>query len=196
MRRDNMTERVTWRNASAVHAAEDSVRLDDVVREHGRFVYRVTYSVLRNHHDAEDAAQEVFLKVFRLNPNLTDVRDAKLWLAKIAWRVAIDRSRRGPEVPLESDSDEAGLIAMLPAEGASAEEVAAAEQMRELMHPLIASLPEDLRSVLVLSCLDEMNSPDIAELLGIPEGSVRTRLMRARSLLKEKLATILEKRRG
>ena len=67
--------------------------LEGLVREHSRLVYRIAYSVLRRHHDAEDAAQETFIRVLRYRWKLADVRDAKTWLARIAWRVAVDRSR-------------------------------------------------------------------------------------------------------
>lgn len=78
--------------------------LEALVREHSRLVYRIAYSVLRRHHDAEDAAQETFMRVLRYRSKLADVRDAKTWLARIAWRVAVDRSRqrgRVDEVALE-----------------------------------------------------------------------------------------------
>ncbi len=60
------------------------------------------------------------------------------------------------------------------------------------MEKMIAALPEDLRQPLELSTVQELNSVEIAEVMGIPESSVRTRLMRARRLLKEKLATLME----
>jgi RNA polymerase sigma-70 factor (ECF subfamily) len=60
------------------------------------------------------------------------------------------------------------------------------------MEKMIAALPEDLRQPLELSTVQEFNSAEIAEVMGIPESSVRTRLMRARRLLKEKLATLME----
>jgi RNA polymerase sigma-70 factor, ECF subfamily len=64
--------------------------------------------------------------------------------------------------------------------------------MQSVLEKLIAGLPEELRQPLELSTVQELNSAEIAEVMGIPEGSVRTRLLRARRLLKEKLATLLE----
>src|ERR1700686_5240020 len=75
-----------------------------LVRDHSRLVYRIAYAVLRRHHDAEDATQETFLRVLRYSAKLAAVEDPKTWLARIAWRVAVDRSgRRGRmrEIPLE-----------------------------------------------------------------------------------------------
>src|SRR5436190_13647582 len=67
------------------------VAVEDIVREHARLVFRIAYSILRNHDDAEDAAQEVFLRVLKYKNKLADVRDRKVWLARIAWRVSLDR---------------------------------------------------------------------------------------------------------
>lgn len=163
--------------------------LEAAVREHARLVYQVAYSVLRNHHDAEDAAQETFARVVRYRKRLAKVRDQRAWLARIAWRVAVDRRRTLPEVPLEQA---ATVVRQLRAAGAGAEEMAASRQMAALLERLIASLPGDLRQALALSLAEEMTSAQMGRVLGIPEASVRTRLFRARQLLREKLRAALE----
>ena len=71
----------------------------------------------------------------------------------------------------------------------------AGDQMQRLLHRLIAGLPEELRCPLELSTVQELNSAEIAEIMQIPEGTVRTRLLRARQQLKEKLTGLLEGRR-
>src|SRR5258705_1583323 len=68
--------------------------IEGMVRQHSRLVYRIAYAVLRGHHDAEDATQETFLRVLRYSSKVAAVEDPKTWLARIAWRVAVDRSRR------------------------------------------------------------------------------------------------------
>src|ERR1039458_9797994 len=72
----------------------EDAALESLVREHSRMVYRIAYAVLRSHHDAEDAAQETFLRVLRYSHKLATVENHKTWLARIAWRVAVDRSRQ------------------------------------------------------------------------------------------------------
>src|SRR5437868_5044242 len=71
--------------------------LEAAVRDHARLVYRVAYSILRNHHDAEDAAQETFVKVLKYRRRLGGVQDQRTWLARIAWRVALDRKKKTPD---------------------------------------------------------------------------------------------------
>ncbi len=170
--------------------------MEAAVRDHSRLVYRIAFSVLRNHHDAEDATQETFLRLLRHRKRqpFAALRDPRAWLARAAWSAAIDRRRRtGPEITLEETT---GTICELRAAGASAEEIAAKQEMAALLARLIASLPAGLRDVLSLSLVDELSSPEIAEILRIPEGSVRGRLLRARQVLKEKLTSLLERKHG
>jgi len=174
-----------------VGAAEDELAAE--VREHARLVYRVAYSVLRNHHDAEDASQEAFLRFWRHRRRWPEIRDRRAWLARTAWRLALDRRGARPEIGL----DEAGeTVRQLAAQGRGVDEVAADQQMMQLLERLIAALPQDLRDALTLSTTAELTSAGIAGVLGIPEGSVRTRLLRARELLRKKLAALLEMKHG
>jgi RNA polymerase sigma-70 factor, ECF subfamily len=163
--------------------------LESAVREHARLAYRIAYSVLRNHHDAEDATQETFIRVLRYRKKLEGVRDAKMWLARIAWRVAVERSKKPPEVSLtEKDTEDAAV--QLRSQLASAEESAVGSQMSSLLSSLIAALPEQLRDALRLSTVNELSPAEIAEVLEISEASVRSRLFRARQILKEKLSAL------
>jgi RNA polymerase sigma-70 factor (ECF subfamily) len=164
--------------------------LEVTVREHARLVYNVAYAVLRNHHDAEDATQETFIRFWRRRKHWPGIRDRRAWLARTVWRVALDRRTSTSEVAL----DDAEAVRQLRAQGLSAEEMAAQAQMIGLLERLVDALPRELRDTLALSTVEEMTSAEISEVLGIPEGSVRTRLLRARELLREKLAAVLERR--
>lgn len=152
-----------------------------VFRQH-RFVMRVAFALLRNTQDSEDVAQEVFLKLYR-SGKWRGIRDERAFLAKVAWRMAIDM-RRG-SAREEADESLDGIASGL----SSPEEHAMNESGMARIHRLIDSLPEQLRQPLVLSGIDEMTSREIGAVLGISDGTVRTRLMRARQLLKEKIAT-------
>jgi RNA polymerase sigma-70 factor, ECF subfamily len=163
------------------------------VREHSRLVYRIAFSVLRHHHDAEDASQEVFLRVWRYRAKLTEVGDIKAWVARIAWRVAVERREkqvRNAAISLDDDAHTA-IRDGLSDRATSADEQAARKQMQSWLDEAIPTLPEDLRGPLLLSTVQELNSAEIAEILQITEGTVRTRLFRARQMLKEKLAKTL-----
>lgn len=158
-----------------------------LVQQHSRLVYRIAYGVLRQHHDAEDATQETFMRVLRYSSKLAAVEDPKSWLARIAWRVAIDRSRRRGkrEIPLD---DPEKPIPEIASSDASAEDTLQGSQSGAALDKLIAALPEKLRAPLILSAIEEMSPRDIAATLKINEAAVRSRIFRARQILKEKLS--------
>ncbi|MGZ5744513.1 MAG: RNA polymerase sigma factor [Burkholderiales bacterium] len=161
-------------------AKVESVTIEELVQIHAQMLFRVAYSVVRNHTDSEDVVQETFLRAMK-HGRLDSIENHKAWLVKIAWRVALDRARRIPPEPLDEV-----LHTLRSAEG-DLEDAIAEKERSELLRALLQSLPSDLREVTVLSTIQEMTSADIAAVVGIPEGSVRTRLMRARQMLKQKL---------
>jgi RNA polymerase sigma-70 factor (ECF subfamily) len=181
--------------ATPVRRAETHSRdqaLEALVREHARLVYRIAYAVLRRHHDAEDATQETFLRVLRYSSKLGAVENPKTWLARIAWRVAVDRNKRrawGQEIPLE---DPEKPVAEVASSDAPADETVHGAQIGALIEKLIAALPDKLRQPLILSAIEEMSPREIAATLGINEAAVRSRVFRARQILKEKLAQRVE----
>jgi RNA polymerase sigma-70 factor (ECF subfamily) len=179
-------------DASAMDDASDQElghELEAVVRQHARFIYQVAYLLLRNHHDAEDSTQETFMRVWRYRKRLPEARDLKAWLARIAWRVALDRRKNSAEISL---ADAAEAVFKLYAAGESAEKIAGAKQMAVLLDQLIATLPGKLRDPMLLSLDQDLSQADIGRVLNIPESSVRTRLFRARQMLRQKLSSILE----
>jgi RNA polymerase sigma-70 factor (ECF subfamily) len=165
------------------HAEEAAVA--GLVSQYAGTLYRVAYSVLRNAADAEDAVQEAFVRVLRHRETLHEVRDQRVWLIRIVWNVVLDRMRRAKTRP-ETD-DVAELARVLPAEGLSAEERVAAAQHHAHVLACVEQLPVKERQVLMLSAFEELNSVEIASVLGITESSVRSRLFRARNLMAELL---------
>jgi RNA polymerase sigma-70 factor (ECF subfamily) len=171
--------------------AEDTDREAEfaaLVEREARFLYRVAYSVLRNVQDAEDVVQEAFLKLYRTGA-WRGMKEERAYLARVAWRIAVERLPRREMV--EAD----GEVEALQSRDASPE-MLAVERAREVqMRRVIAALPEDLRQTLVLSALEEMTSRDVALVMGIPEGTVRTRVMRAKAELRRRFEAAQEVRR-
>ena len=168
--------------------------LATLVREHSRLVYRIAFAVLRRHHDAEDATQETFMRVLRYSSKLATVDDPKTWLARIAWRVAVDRNQhqsRKREIPLE-DPDKP--VAEVASSDAPADQTLHRAQVSASLERLIAALPEKLRQPLILSTIEEMSPREVAATLGINEAAVRSRVFRARQILKEKLSGRFERK--
>ena len=178
------TERIAFPELTVASSNDDAARDErfaSLVARQSRFVFQVAYSVLRNAHDAEDVVQDTFLKLHRSGA-WESMENERAFLARAAWRLAVDRTRRprlAPEPERSVPSHEQSVI-----DG----------NLHAIVHGLIDALPEELRQPLALSAMEEMTSPQIATLLDIPEGTVRTRIMRARQLLKEKLAAHWESR--
>ena len=125
--------------------------------------------------------QETFLKLYR-GRSWENIVNEKAFLARTAWRIAIDRLPKTRGDVTGSD---------VPSSQENPEQAAISSDWNETVHRLMDALPEELRQPLALSTMDELNSREIGEVMGIPEGTVRTRLMRARQALKEKLAALM-----
>ena len=145
-----------------------------LVARQSRFVFRVAYSVLRNAQDAEDVVQDTFFKLHRSGA-WQQMQDERAFLARAAWRLAVDRIPKARLVPQPE---------LVPPH----EQSVIDRDLQATVHRLIDALPEELRQPLVLSAIDELTSREIGAVLGVPEGTVRTRLMRARQILRERLA--------
>lgn len=164
--------------------ASRDARFAELVERRSRFLFSIAWALLRNVPDAEDAVQETLLKLYRTGA-WERMKDEKAFLARTVWRVALEKlpGNRAAAVDVE---------AQCPA--ADPERAAIAANWNEVVHRLIDALSEELRQPLGLSALEEWTSKEIAEVMAIPEGTVRTRLMRARAILKQKLAELMDSR--
>ena len=129
------------------------------------------------------------MRVLRYRRKLDGVADPKTWIARIAWRVAVAQAKKRPPTSL-SEKETADAISQLRAVGKSAEELAANNQMASVLQSLIAALPEPLRDAMRLSTVEGLLPSEIASVLDTSEASVRSRLFRARQILKEKLVAL------
>lgn len=171
---------------SALADAKDCGGCDEqfaeLVARQSTFVFRLAYAVLRNSHDAEDVVQEVFLKVHRSWASWHKVKEERAYLARTAWRAALDRRPKRADSALEGRQ--------FVSQQQNPEQEALNANWSAIVHKLLDTLPDELRLPLVLSAMEELKSAEIAALLGVPEGTVRTRVMKARSVLKQKLAAL------
>ena len=149
-----------------------------IVEEHAQFLYRVANSLLRHSQDAEDAVQDALLKLYRGEAWRT-MENERAFLARVVWRAALDR-RKARVVGIAEDGAELRVLDSR----VTPERAVAETDERELLRELIEALPVELREPLLLSAIEEMSSREVGLVMGIPEGTVRTRLMRARAELK------------
>jgi len=155
--------------------------------ESSTLAFRVAFSVLRQREDAEDVAQEAFAKAYRSFHQLRDRERFRAWLVRMTWRLALDR-QRGERRRLAREAVEEP-----PAELSAGETVDQRERAAHLWRA-IDDLSEKLRVVIVLSGIEGHDIREVATLLELPEGTVKSRLFQARQQLKERLAWMHEGR--
>jgi len=175
------------RSYADLQPKQEEADFESLVHRQSRFVFQVAYAMLRNSHNAEDVVQETFLSLYRSGA-WRHIKDERAFLARAAWRQAVDFLRSHPR--RWGEDVEAAFT--LASSEAGPEEILLTADSHAAVHRLIDALPEELRHPLALSSLQELNSREIAAILGIPEGTVRTRLMRAREVLKRKLSIQME----
>lgn len=157
---------------------------EEVARRYGRFLYTIAYRLAGNHDDAQDLAQEVLLRVRR---GLETYRPGSMegWLSRITTNVFLDevrRRRRRPQDLFPSDPDR-----VVPP--APAADVALAEQaLPEHVQAALAALPDEFRVAVVLCDVAGRSYQEISEALGVPLGTVRSRIHRGRAVLRDALA--------
>jgi RNA polymerase sigma-70 factor (ECF subfamily) len=166
-------------------------RFEKLVARQARFMFQVAFGLLRNRQDAEDAVQEAFLKLYRGEAWLR-MENERGFLARTVWRVALDHLPKATERMLDVSDME---LVTTDAAGYSPEQSAVDQGERAVLKRLIDGLPEELRQPLVLSSMEEMTSREVAEVMGIPEGTVRTRVMRARTELRRRFVAMKEGQR-
>jgi RNA polymerase sigma-70 factor (ECF subfamily) len=170
---------------------EREVAFAAVVDRHARLMYRVAFSLLKNSQDAQDAVQETLLKLYR-GDAWRRMEDEKAFLARSVWRVGLNRlgTQSAKAMRHAEDVTEIGLAS---AELSPEERVVGAAE-RALLRRLIEELPENFRQALVLSAIEGMQSREVAEVLGVPEATVRTRVMRAKTELRRRFAELSERK--
>jgi RNA polymerase sigma-70 factor (ECF subfamily) len=126
---------------------------------------RVAYGVLRNRADAEEVAQEAFTRAYRQFGLLRDRARFRAWLARIAWRLALDRQRADRRRARRE------LAAVGPLPEPSVEEVALRAEFEAHLWDAVRELPEKLKVVVILCAMEEQGVGEVARLLGLPEGT-------------------------
>jgi RNA polymerase sigma-70 factor (ECF subfamily) len=157
------------------------VEFEARLADSGRLAFRVAYGVLRHREDAEDVAQEALARAYGKLDTLREPERFRSWLVRICWRLALDRRRATKRRQRREQA-----IAR-PSPEPTAESMAAANEFRDRLWQAIDALPEKLRVVLVLAGIEGYDVGEVAALLEVPPGTVKSRLFLARRSLAERL---------
>ena len=153
-------------------------------------VYRVAYQFAGNHHDAEDIAQEVFIKVYRSLERFRHEAQLSSWLYRIVMNACIDHRRRhlpAGAAPFGEEAEHKMLNA--PEETPGPEQRAYASELGAVLESAIADLPKGQRIVFVMRHHEGLKLCEIAEALGLAEGTVKRQLHAAVHRLRQALST-------
>jgi RNA polymerase sigma-70 factor, ECF subfamily len=171
--------------------AGDRRAFEPLVRKHERRVFRVTFAVLGNIEDAEEAMQDTFVKSFRHLDQFRKEARFTTWLTRIAVNEAIQkRSARKNSVPLAELETEEEQFAPKRRESwkSNPEQLYGKQEIHRLVENAIQSLPEIYREAFVLRDVEELSAEEAAEVLGITVPALKSRLRRARLMMRERLA--------
>jgi RNA polymerase sigma-70 factor (ECF subfamily) len=167
-------------------AAAEAVRreLERLLAENAPLAYRVALGVLRNSAEAEDVAQEALLRAYRKFDSLREAQRFRGWLVRVSFRLALDRSR---SVRRRQDRETRWAQPELRPPVQSVEEIAVGRQFEERLGHALEELPDRLRLVILLTAIEGHSMEEVAVLLEVPVGTVKSRLFTARKRLAEKL---------
>jgi RNA polymerase sigma-70 factor (ECF subfamily) len=178
--------------------AGDSRAFAGLMRKYNRRLYRVARSVLRDDTEAEDALQDAYLLAYRGLPEFRGQSALGTWLTRIVVNAALAHRRKAwrlaevIQLSAEPTMDEHPSPIEARDESGQPEHAALRAQTRRLIEAKIDTLPESFRTVFVLRALEELSVEETSDTLGIPEATVRSRYFRARSLLREALASEID----
>ena len=153
-----------------------------LVEQYQSPVYNLAYRMLSNAHDAEDAAQEIFLRVYTKLTMYDQSRKFSTWLFSVASNYCIDRiRRRRPVMPLDD------MAFALPSKDDGPERSALRGELKEVVQRALAKLPDHYRMVAILRYWNDLSYQEIVEITGLSESAVKTRLHRARKMVADAL---------
>lgn len=175
----------------------DSGAWAELVRAHHRRVYGLCYRFTGNPTDAEDLTQDVFLKVYSNLTSFDTTRGSlQVWITTMTRNLLVDNFRRNKNLRVTGSLDEGWdqteelkPVDRLTARGPSPHEMAAKKELEKMVQNALAQVSVELREAVILRDLQDMDYKDIAQVLGIPEGTVKSRISRGRA----ELARLLER---
>lgn len=169
----------------------DQAAFGDVVSFYQNKIYQHCFRMLGNAHEAEDMAQEAFIRAYVNIHSFDDRRKFSTWLYRIATNLTIDRIRkRKPDYFLDAEikgTEGLNMYSQLASEERLPGEEVEGLELQRYIHHEISQLPPKYRSIIILRYLEEFSLREISEILDIPLGTVKTRIHRGREALRKRL---------
>lgn len=180
----------------AAAKAGDNRAFEELVNRYERKIFRLTMNITRNREDAQDAMQDAFLKAYSHLSGFQEDARFYTWLVRIAANEALMRLRKRRPNQVSLDEPVEGEDDLIPREiedwGPSPESRYAQTELHGILDKVIDELEPDYRSVFVLRDIEELSTEETATAVGISEAAVKSRLLRARLKLRQKLGRYLQ----
>jgi RNA polymerase sigma-70 factor, ECF subfamily len=177
----------------------DETAIRNIIRQHNRRLFRIARSMVGDDGDAEDVLQEAYMRAFSALSSFRGDSSLTTWLTRIVINEALQRLRRRIEVPVDETrvSTEGASSNVVPfpfsaSQPMDPERIMAQREMARLVEREIDKLPIEFRTVLIVRILEDMSIEETAEALGLLPKTVKTRLHRARRMLREALVGQLD----
>lgn len=170
---------------------------EELIGGYEKKAYNIAYRIMGNEEDAKDMAQEAFIKIYKSIQNFREESSFSTWLYRIVTNVCLDELRKRKKdklVPLEMniETEKGTAVVELSAEKETPEDVFERVEKRQLIQNAILSLGEDYKTVIILRDIQGFGYEEIATILNCSLGTIKSRINRARNMLKEKLRYQLE----
>ncbi|MBI4443710.1 MAG: sigma-70 family RNA polymerase sigma factor [Acidobacteria bacterium] len=174
-------------------------QFNELVNRHARKIFRLTQHITGNREDAEDALQETFLKAYSRLPQFQGDSQFYTWLVRIAVNESLMKLRKRKsggfsvslDEPIETEDD--FMPRELTAWDENPEQKYARQELQEILDRAVSSLPPIFRTVFVLRDLEQLSTEEAADALNLSVAAVKSRLLRARLQLREKLSPYFRK---
>jgi RNA polymerase sigma-70 factor (ECF subfamily) len=158
-----------------------------IMRRNNQRVFRAARAILKSDDEAQDVMQEAYVRAYQHLAEFRGEAMLSTWLCRIAVHEALARVRKAGKLePLEPEEMEGPSMSRDP------EEATSDDELRLLLEEAVDQLPDVFRSVFVLRAVEQMSTQEVSEALSVPEDTVKTRLFRARGLLRQALLAKLE----
>lgn len=171
----------------------------ELLELHRDRVFNITYRMLGNRSEAEDVSQEVFITVFKTIDSFREESKFSTWLYRVAVnhtknriKYLARRHERDRDELDETSSQANGAVTGAPLRAAQPDKALATAQLEALLQDAIAALDEDQRAVVILRDVEDLSIEEICEITGLPDGTVKSRLHRARLVLRKKMQRHVE----
>jgi RNA polymerase sigma-70 factor (ECF subfamily) len=156
-----------------------------LIKSHERLVYGLVWKIIRNQQDTEDICQEVFLKVYEKLDTFHQDSKLSTWIARIAYNQALSKLRKRDPLYGSYDVEDESFKELLAGVDFTPVQTLEARELKSVVQAAIQLLPVHYRCLVELFHMQEMSYSEVVEITGMPEGTVKNYLFRARKLLKK-----------